>query len=327
MKRVLEVVSQLLRYHKLKMLTVILSTIAFFALLFPVSDLTDLLTAKVMDGTNNQLLVQADKLNIGFFPGLSVGGDDISVDYGTLPTIEAKSMSFSPSVFSILSLAFGSPITSLHGTVEATGLLGGNLSVTYKPDGTADDGAKKSKIIIDADSIQLGEALKFTSSPLEMQGKASIKSDVDFFPGMDGQPEGEFQLQSKGIKLLAGTVPTDFGPFPIPGINWSQVHVKLRAGNSNLYMDDISLGTPKDPVSARAKGQMNLKIDKNGPILGAYEIKVELSVSSAAEKDLDTDLALLKGFRQSSPGGGKYVFRVTSNGGAAPPNLGPLSTF
>jgi hypothetical protein len=72
---------------------------------------------------------------------------------------------------------------------------------------------------------------------------------------------------------------------------------------------------------------MNLKVDKNGPIFGAYDIKVELNVTSLAEKDLETLLILLKDYRQATNTGGRYVFHVSSNSMSAQPNLGRLNTF
>lgn len=325
MKRVFELILQLFKYHKLKMLAVIVSAAGFFFLLFPFSDLTDLITAKVMDATGNQVLFQAEKLSVGFLTGLSVEGDEVSVDVGNYPTIEAKTLSASPSLFSI---AF-SPSQPQDWSIsaDATGLFGGKVSVSHARDGSAEDGAKKNRIVIDADSIQIGEALKFINSPVEVQGKASLKTDMDFFPAMDGQPEGQVELNSKGLKLLAGSVPTEMGMFPIPNINWSQVHLKLKMGSNTLTFEDIALGSSKDPLSGRAKGKMNLKIDKTGAIIGAYEISVELNVQQAAEKDLDLELALLKVFRQASASGGKYLFKVSSNSGNNVPNLGPLSTF
>ena len=81
-------------------------------------------------------------------------------------------------------------------------------------------------------------------------------------------------------------------------------------------------------MSGRVKGQMNIKVDKTGPIFGAYDLKVELDLTSAAERDLEALLVLLKDYRQStSGGGGRYIFHVSSNSMSAQPNLGRLNTF
>jgi hypothetical protein len=277
--------------------------------------------------TNNQVLFQADKLDVGFFPTLFVDGENVSVDLTTLPTIEAKKISVSPSLFSLISLSTGSPPTSINANVSAEGLFGGNVAISHKPDGTSDDGAKKNRLLVKADAIQLGELEKLFDSPVSFEGRADLSTDIDFFPGFDGQPEGKIDIASKGVKIPAGTIPTQFGPIPIPGVSWSQLVMKARMSASNLILDDISFGNARDPMSGRVKGNMNLRVDRAGPILGAYDIKVELLVTAAAEKELDTLLIMLKDFRQPSGVGGKYVFRVTANSASAQPNLGRLTTF
>ena len=79
MKKVLELIIQLFRFHKLKILLALISSGLFMALRFPFSDLTDLMTAKVLQGTNNQVLFQAEKLDLSLVPPISVGGENISV--------------------------------------------------------------------------------------------------------------------------------------------------------------------------------------------------------------------------------------------------------
>jgi hypothetical protein len=160
-----------------------------------------------------------------------------------------------------------------------------------------------------------------------MQGKANLSTNIAFFPNFDGQPEGEMQISSKGLKLLAGTIPTQLGPVPMPAVNWSQLLFKAHMGGQNLYFDDVEFGSAKDPMSGRVKGQMNIRVDKNGPILGAYDIKVELNLTTSAEKEMDTFLILLKDFRQSTSQGGKYVFRATAQAAGLQPNLGRLQSF
>ncbi len=327
MKRILEFIIQLFRFHKLKMLTVIGSSIGVMLLLFPFSDLTDLLTQKVMEATKNQVLLQVDKLDLGFFPTPSINGEGVTVDVGTWPTIEAKKLSISPSMFSLISLSTGSPPTALRVSVDADGFLGGKFYIFHKPDGTNDEGAKKNHVTIKAESIQLGEIQKFVDSPIAFEGKANLDTDFSFFPAFDGQPEGEVHVTSRALKIPPGNIPTQFGPIPMPGVSWSQFLLKARMAASNLYIDDLAFGAAKDPMSGRVKGQMNVKVDRNGPILGAYDLKVELNVTTAAERDLDTLLVLLKDFRSQTPSGGKYLFRVSANGMYSQPNLGRLQSF
>jgi hypothetical protein len=327
MKKVLELIIQVFRFHKLKILVVLLSSAFFTAVMFPFSDLTDLVTAKVLESTGNQVLFQADQLNLSLIPPISFGAENISVDVGQYPTVEAKTVSIAPSIFSLISLAAGGNPASINVSLDAEGLMGGHVYISHKPDGTSDDGAKKNRLTVRADAIQVGDIQDFLNLPIAVQGKASLNTSFDFFPNFDGQPEGQLQVSSKSIKIPPGTIPTQFGPLPMPGVVWSQLAVKAHMGSSNLYLDDISFGSPHDPMSGRVKGHMNLRVDRSGPVLGAYDVSVELNVSTSAERDLDTLLILLKDFRQSTPQGGKYIFRVTAQAANAQPNLGRLQSF
>jgi type II secretion system protein N len=328
MKRILELIIRMFRFHKLKLILALGSTVLFALSLFPFSDLTDLITGKVLEATQNQILFQADKLNLGLFPSLNVEGEGVSVDVGSLPTIEAKKIIISPSLFSLFSLALGGSPNSTRASIDAQGFMGGTVYFSHKPDGSNDEGAKKSKISVDAESIQLGEIEKFVDSPISFQGKANLKTSFDFYPNFDGQPDGEIQLSSKSLKIPAGTVPTQFGPVPIPGVNLSALNVKGRLNASNFYFEDLAFGSAKDPLFGRVKGQMNIRVDRNGPIFGAYDLKIELNLNANAEKDFDSLLVLLKDYRQAgAQGGGKYIFRVMASSTALPPNMTRLTTY
>lgn len=327
MKKVFELIIQVFRFHKLKILLIFGSAILFFAMFFPFSDLTDFVTAKVLEGTGNQVLFQADRLDLGLLPPISLSGENVSVDVGMYPTIDAKRVTVAPSIFSLIGLATGGNPTAINASVDAEGLMGGNVSISHHTDGSNDEGAKRNRLIVQADNVQLNDVQSFLDLPIAIQGKATLNSNVAFYPNFDGQPEGELQLTSKGIKLPAGTIPTQFGPVPMPGVSWSQLLLKAHMGGSNLYLDNVEFGSSKDPMSGRVKGQMNVRVDKNGPILGAYDIKVELNLTSAAEKELDTFLILLKDFRQATPQGGKYVFHAAAQAAGIQPNLGRLQSF
>jgi type II secretion system protein N len=328
MKPIFEFIIRLLKFHKLKMLLVIVSSVFFVLLLFPFSDITDLVTGKILEGTNNQVFLQADKLDLGLFPGLSVVGTNVSVDVARIPeTLQAKKLEISPSVFSLLALAFGANPNSIRVDVDANGLMGGDVSISHKPNGSNDEGAKKNHLSVRANNVQLNDVVKLADSPLSFEGKANFATDFDFYPGFDGQPEGEVTLSSKGVKIPPGTVPTQLGPLALPGFNWSALNIKAHMAANNFVVDEVAFGTSKDPLSGRVKGNMNMKVDANGPILGAYDFKIELSLTSTAEKELDSFLILVKDFRQQTSTGGKYIFHASANSIAAQPNFGRLQSF
>jgi type II secretion system protein N len=327
MKKVFELIIQVFRFHKLKILLIFVSAALFFVVLFPFSDLTDLVTQKVLEGTGNQVLFRADTLSLGLFPPISLSGENVSVDVGMYPTIDASKITISPSMFSLIGLASGSAPTSINASVSAEGLMGGNVSISHSPDGSNDEGAKRNRVIVAAENVQLGDVQNFLDLPIPLQGKANLNTNIAFYPNFDGQPEGELNITSKGLKLLAGTIPTQLGPLPMPAVSWSQLLLKAHMAQQNLFFDDVEFGSAKDPMSGRVKGQMNIRVEKNGPILGAYDIKVELNLTTNAEKELDTFLILLKDFRQATAQGGKYVFRATAQAASVQPNLGRLQSF
>ena len=134
-----------------------------------------------------------------------------------MPTLEAQKISIEPSPFSLIGLAFGSSPTSIRASVQAQGFMGGNVSISHKPNGSSDEGAQKNHISVNAESVQLGEIEKFVDSPVQLRGKANLATEFDFFPAFDGQPEGDLKLTTKELKILAGSIPTQFfGRFLCP---------------------------------------------------------------------------------------------------------------
>lgn len=327
MKRIFSLIIDLFRFHKLKMLLVLLTAGFFLLILFPFSDLTDLMTGKILEATNNRVFIQADKLDLSVLPTVNLDGQNVVVDISSLPApLTAKRIAISPSVLSLLGLAFKANPAFMSVSLDADGLFGGNVSLSQRPNGSNDEGAKKNHLSLKAENIQLHELDRLADSPVSLIGKANLTSEVDFFPLMDGQPEGQVTLTSKGLKIPAGTVPTQFGPLGLPGVNLSAVNVKAHMASSTLILDEVSLGSPKDPISGRAKGQMNLKVDKGGVIPGAYDIRIELNLSVAAERELKSFMVFIEKFRQPGPAGARYLFRLSATGPGTPA-FDPTSTF
>lgn len=326
--RALQFVFDLFRYHKLKILTVLLSAFAFFMLMFPFSDLSDLLTTQIMSATGNRIYFKAQGLNIGLLPVPSVSGNNVTVDVQGASTIEASELTIRPSLLSLWALRSGD-IWKVSGSVSAEGLWGGNIHLSMSPAGTNDQGAAKSHLAADGQSIHLKDLENlFGNLPITAQGQASFQSTFDFYPGFEDQPEGQLSLVSQPLKIPPSNIPTDLGVVPIPGLNWSQVQMKGHLSNSTFVIDGVTLGTSKDPVYGRIKGQMNVRVDRRGPSIGNYDLTVELTFSRDARRAFQSFLSFIDSHKQELRGGGaRYLFRARATNVNMPPSLESVSRF
>src|SRR3954471_23117121 len=93
------------RHHKLKVVCGLLSFLVFLFLLFPFSDLSDLVSAQIAEATQGQVYIQFEKMGLGLIPRPSVSLKDTTIITRQLPIqdLHVGRFSFSPSLFELIS--------------------------------------------------------------------------------------------------------------------------------------------------------------------------------------------------------------------------------
>ena len=338
--------AQFFRQFRLSIAVCLASALLFFTWKFPFSDLADLVTTVVSTATQNSVYVQFETLDVGLFPGPSVSGTGVQLEAANLAPIQAKYVKVAPSLLDLIA-NMGTAMSAARNNVEAQqklvsaigvsvkaeDLLGADVDLQVKPGGKNDQGAQKTKIYLDMESLNLSEVPRVMDLPIQMTGQADFTSSMVAYMNFEEQPEGDVELKAKSVKLPPSTVPTMMGPLNLPAIAMNDVVFKGRLVAGVLQIEEATLGSGKDAVKGRVKGRLGLRIDKSPrggliPNLGEYELKVDLQVSPAGEKDFGLLLGLLSSYRSAAPGGGsRYLLQVKAARMGYPPEMTQISSF
>lgn len=320
------------------------STLFFFILFFPFSDLSNAVTSAVASATGNQVYLQAESINLHLLPQPAVSATNLSLETN-LPRLEAQWAKVTPSIFSILfslptviQAARGNPEASralpskIGLSVDAEGILGGELSVKLRSGSKSEQGRERSRVSLTLESVGLKDVQEWAGLDVPMTGKADVESDVAYVPSFEEQPEGDYQIEIDKFVLPASNVPTPMGPLAVPTITLAKVVLRGRLVGGNLIIEEGQFGQSNDPLYGRIKGQMAMTLQPMGPNIvpnfGAYNFTVEINANALILRDLSIAFILLDSAKESAPGGGaKYLFRATGQGLGPPPSINRVSTF
>jgi len=324
MQKVVSFILGIFRYHKLKILLCLVSMVAFLVLLFPYDDLSDLLTTQIAINTQGQVYVEFDKLGLGFFPTPNLNMEKVRVETAMFPSIKTDTLKLAPSISSLLSFKKGF-------NASAEGFMGGDAYVSFHEGEKTQEDVRKQIIYSELEKIDLGELKKAMDLPVQLKGLANLEASATIDPNFSEQPEAELTLTGKDVQMPTSTVPTPFGPMSLPGLKWSAVNLKGRLKGSKFVIDEGHLGQASDLFNGQVKGQMDVRIVRRGnqmmTDLGAYDLRVELNVNRAIEKDLSLFLGLLDNYKSPSAEGNKYLFRANGSRFGMTPNFTRLSSF
>lgn len=313
----------------------LLAALFFFVWIFPFSDLSDAVTTFVARATNNQIYLQADSIDLHLIPQPAFSATNLTIETD-LPRLEAKWAKVTPSLFSIL-FSLPTMIKASRGdadaarslsskigvSVDAEGILGGDLSLKMRSGSKSESGRERSRVSLALEKVNLKEVAQWADLSTPLQGMASVDSDISYVPDFQDQPEGEFDIRLDKFVLPAATlqVPVGEATFPInvPTLTLANVVLKGRLVGGKLIVEDGQFGASKDPLYGRIKGEMNLKIQMFGPsvtpVFGAYNLTVDLTTTAMVQKELSFAFITLDAAKEPISGGGaRYLFRASGQG-------------
>lgn len=325
-QKIATLLANILRFHKKKVLITFCAAFLFAVVLFPYDDLADLVTAKVAAATQNQVFIQFDELGIALVPLFALQMEKVEVDTPFLPTLSADALTLAPSIASLLQFKMGF-------SAAAQGLFQGDLSLSARQGKKVGEEGNVRQLLVDADYSEFSlKSLKETLElPVNLEGRASVNLEATVDPSFNEQPEAETELSISQLRLPPSTVPTAFGPVSLPNLQFSKVNGKARLTASEFLIEELTLGGADEPLSGRLKGKVNVLFQMQGdrvvPIVGAYDIRMELNVRKAIENELSLFLGFLSRFKNPTPTGSRYAFRMTASRMGPPSDMQPISTF
>jgi len=325
------------------------STLMFFGWFFPCSDLSDLVTSLIARGTGGQVYVQFASMDLNLLPTPAVSADGVSIETPALPsTLEARWLKISPNVLGLLfnplllkRAAGGDPEAAnklqmrLGGTVAAEGVLGGDVDVSIGPGSKSEGGAERSKLTVEIEKVNLKELSKWASLSLNIQGQANFNTIMQFTPGFAEQPEGELDVRVNKFNLPASTIMVPLGeammPINVPTLTLANVVMKGRLVGGSLIIEEGAFGQNQDPIHGRMKGQIAMRVQPMGPpILGAYNLTLDLSTNKMIEKELGFAFLLFDSAKTPTSTGSRYLFRAQGQGIGPqypPPTITRINSF
>lgn len=313
----------------------LISAVLFFVWMFPFDDLSDLVTSKVAQATNNQIYLQFETMDLNFLPTPAISAKGVSVETPAMPSIEASWLKVTPSLFGLIAhplllkrAAGGDPEaaselqTHLGASVSAEGVLGADIELDVGRGKKSEAGNERSKIYLEIEKLNLGDVSKWAGLNVNMQGQAGFTTTMQIVPGFNEQPEGDIELKVNKFRIPASTVMIPFGeammPINLPTFTLANASVKGRLVGGSLIIEDGSFGQNQDPIHGRMKGQLALRLQNMGgqvqPIFGAYNLTLDLNTTKQIEKDMGFAFILFDSAKTPTATGSRYLFRAQGVG-------------
>ncbi|MEY4615396.1 MAG: hypothetical protein RJB66_356 [Pseudomonadota bacterium] len=295
----------------------ILFTLIWFVVLFPTSDLGDLVSTKVSEFTQNQVFLQFDEFSFDVAPP-GVEFSNVFLESPFFPGFSAETISIAPSVSGMIS-------QKPYGTVKAQGFLDGTISATVKKGQATDAGVERHRLLLDVEKISLAsvrEMLKWTTA---FEGRISLTADGQGDLALNEQPDVDLKLEVDKFALPPATINTMMGPLTLPDMKLGIIHLKGRLSNGKFLIESGEIGKKQDDLFGKIKGSWNVQLMMMGgrpvPQLGAYDFEVDLVANKQFQAKAGLFLSLLDQYKTMTGDGARYQFKVSGADLYNPPSI------
>ena len=305
----------------------------FLFLLFPFSDLNDLVSMQISKLTQNKVFLQFEDLHLNPFTA-SVEMGKVFVETSQLSNLSIEELSLSPSLTSAIQ---GKP----GGTIKAFGFLKGDVQITLTPSSAAsksssknetkDSGTKAEKYTLEAkaQNINLKDLKEMAGLSLPIKGQLNFTTQAVADISFQEQPEGEISITINNFELPPSSLSlADLGRVNLPEIKLGLIELKGKLSNGKLLIETGKIGTTKDEFYGDIKGDMGLTLQNDGgqivPMIGAYNISVELKATAAFKERAKFFLTFLDGYKKEVSDGTQYNLRIQASAMGMPPQITPL---
>ncbi len=324
------------------------AAVLFFVSMFPFTDLSDMVTSIVARSTNNQIYLQFESIDLHLLPVPAVSAQKVSIETPAMEPVQAAWLKVAPNLLDVLFNIFtlkralaGDPEAAalaqsrLGASIDAEGVFGADVDLQLGQGSKGEGGSPRSKVSLEIDQLSLGEVGKWASLPMSVQGQADLVTVMQFTPGFAEQPEGEFELRVSKFNMPASTVMVPMNgarmPLNLPTLTLANVTFKGRLVGGSLVLEEGSFGKSQDPIFGRIKGQMALRLQPVGnqiqPILGQYNLTVDLNTSKQIEKDIGIAFILFESAKTPTPTGSRYLFRAQGQGVGTLATISRINSF
>ncbi len=328
MKRVLQFLGDIFRFHKLKLLLAFCSFILFLFILFPFNDLGTFVTAQVAEQSQNNVFLKFDELSLSVFP-LGLDFTNVEVQTTAFPAVKARELTLAPTILGLLTFNPGL-------TAKAKGLLKGDVSLSTRGEKKATDG-KAAKVLqnieLDASGLDLASALSMVSNLSGLEGKIDLGVSGKIDPQFEEQPSMDLLVEGQKVQLVNFSIDTVMGAFPLPDISLQKLRLKGVLQEGRLNIEEGIIGNDTDDLYAQIKGTLRVTVEAHrgqvSPVLGGYNLSVRIKTKKAFQDRASLFFAFIENMKvsSSSTANPEYMFRVETSDVRMPPNMTPLTSF
>lgn len=323
MNKVFKSISNVFRFHKLKIFALFMFFLFFMIYLFPFDDLTDLMTTKVSDLTHNLVYVQAEGMGIHWFPTPGVKLTSVVIQASSFPNVSANELSLSPSILALLKGSVGA-----H--ASAVGLFRGDVDLNYEEAEKNKSGQPNQKVQVNVSDVALQTMSQFlrdmNMGDYKLQGSLSMNAQAKIDPSFDEQPNANISLNIKNFVFPAYVANTPAGPLNLPELKFKKSNLKSNLAEGKLQIDELSFGDDKDELNCTLKGEIAARMSKDrpGPDFGAYSFNVDIKVQQSFYNQNGAIFILLDQYKKPMPGGQRYSFKISGENTMAMPRMNAL---
>lgn len=316
---------KILKYFTSSLFLILISAIAFAFVIFPFNDLTDLISSKVSEQTQNRVFLQLDGLNLNLVPQPGLELENVYVETLTTPALTAEKISASPSVRGLIQRK------PYYGTISATGILGGDIEIATSKAPATEKSPDRLKISITADNLALTKVKDLASLPIALKGKmnaqANIEADMGLVMAMAGQadpnapineqPDVDVNLEISALDIPPANINLgELGALPTPELKLASLNIKARLADGTLIIDNAAIGKPTDELHGTIKGRIGLSMvnmgRRIGPQVTSYSLEIDLKAKKSFQDKASLFLTFLDSYKKDIPGGAHFKFKASA---------------
>lgn len=309
--------------HKWKIVSTAFLVLIFTIMLFPFSDLNDLVSNQVSKITNNNVFVEFENMHVNPVT-TTLSFEKIYLETPQISGLSSDELSVSPSLLALIT-------KKPSGTITAKGFLNGDIEIHIKPITPENSQTEKTKLDVTANNISLHEAKQAANINLPIKGQLSLTTQALADLSLTEQPELDMNLTILKFEMASTSVPLqDFGQITLPEVKLGKIELKGRLSNGKFQIETGKFGTTQDELYGELKGELSISFQNAGgqiiPIIGSYNIMIDLKATSTFKGKAQLFLSFLDGYKASSTENlTHYKFKISANRMGSPPQFSPMN--
>lgn len=245
--QILQKIFLTIKNNKYLILLGICLTFIFSIILLPKPEINTYINSQISAYTQGQVQFKSKSFSIS--PLLAMNFSKNLISYKKLE-IAVKEIFIKPLWLDSLLLNFGIEI-------NAHSIFGGDANLILKQNKN-----KKHPLTFNL-TLQNTSLEVLPLKSIKLNGKISAALNLLIDPQLFNSPNIKLQVLSQSkIQVLHSQLPSPFGPIQIPSINFSQIKTNITTTGETLNINNLELGSNKDPLQIKITGTARLKIKK-----------------------------------------------------------------